>query len=144
MNENKTDSIRSTFSLSTFPVCPVCGKEFSKFVEKKSYAMCREKSEDKDHFHYGTPFFIYGVCDKFHFSKHKLAKVLWDPCVRCHLKGHTHTLPSFPSFPSAHGEKITRKEFEKVRDELDSLKKTLEEFIFAKSKNPEGIDKFKK
>lgn len=99
--------------------CSVCNGKFVHYNEKKSYLTSRKRSNDNTHFHHGITFFRYGICDKFHYTRIRKTKVIWDPCIRCKFKGITKY-----KVPKIKNEITTlRLEVQKLRKEMAKYKK---------------------
>lgn len=67
--------------------CSICKSKIMKYTEKKAYGYARNWSKDKTHYHYGIPFYTYGICEVYHLNKDSLTKIVWNPCIRCNIKG---------------------------------------------------------
>jgi hypothetical protein len=123
--------------------CKTCGGDLIRFIERKSYCMFRKRAKDNTHYHYGVGFYRYGVCEKHHYTRCNKTKVIWDPCIKCKMKGvttkyrlkkqDTDSVDSAHSYPfstknnayyNIHDEEITtiRLEMKQLKEELSKYK----------------------
>lgn len=111
--------------------CRKCKQDIIRYVEKKSFQTIKERVSDNSHFHYGVPYFRYGICRRLHMTKFKMCKVIWDPCIKCKFKGvvTNYRLPKTPEEQRLEEIKELRREIEDMKamkDEFDQLKKTIQ------------------
>jgi len=99
--------------------CPLCDTPIERYTERKCFENLKTLAKDSSHFHYGTPYYRYGVCQQFHFLKGELIKTIWNPCYRC----------NFVDIVQKNGEIVSQGsprnlalEIRKLRAELASLK----------------------
>ncbi len=103
--------------------CKTCGKFVERYVEKKSYQTVKKRSADNTHFHYGTAFYRYGICSKYHHNKYGKTKVIWDPCIPCKFRGVTRY-----KLKKVRGTKEINNDIIQLREEMRLLKEEMSNY----------------
>lgn len=102
--------------------CKRCPEKLDHFTERKGKSSVKKKVGD--HYHYGHPYFKYGICSKYHFTKIKKIRTQWDVCQKCKKKETNLVKKREHMAARARLEKKQVPSF--LRDELDRFKQKIE------------------
>ena len=103
--------------------CKLEGKDslIKKEIEKRSFHTVKKQSVDRTHCHNGIVYYVYGLCERFHYERLYKSKVIWDPCLRCKMKGVTKYKVPKDKQPASSNE-------EKLKTRVDELENRLEKY----------------
>jgi len=113
--------------------CEICSEVLDRFEDRKSFYIAKKSSDDNSHFHHGITYYLYGICSRHHLTRLQKTKVIWDPCIKCNMKGVT-------KYKIVTTKKETEKEIVSLRMEISELREEMKKYrnsTLKKKKYPE-------
>ena len=98
--------------------CAVCKADFQTKTERRSFKPVRKKVDN--HYHYGSPFIEYGICDRGHYTKIRQTRVNWNGCRDCKYLNTKNRKreKEIPTFIQEEFDKMGTKIRAEIRDEV--------------------------